>query len=295
MFDIFLVEEERIVYMRIHTIAVLVSFLLASIAGIFLFVSWRTFAPLRVVFLDIGQGDAILISEGSSQVLIDGGNSGKALLGKLGKYMPFWDRQIEAVIATHPDADHIGGLSMVLRKYRVENFLSNGARSESGTFQDLEKSVRESSVTTPSLLGTGSDIVFSDGAALTILAPVAGTAEMLGETNEGSIVARLVYGNESFLFTGDLPHEETVLPDIAPTRVLKAAHHGSKYSTSAEWLEKVHPEIVIISVGKNRYGHPADAVLDRLRAARAEVLRTDEQGDIVYVCRDQDCRREQAR
>lgn len=281
--------------MRIRTITISFLSLLSLFAGIFLFVSWRTFAPLRIVFFNIGQGDAIFISEGSSQVLIDGGSSGKALLGKLGQYMPFWDRQIEVVIATHPDADHIGGLSAVVRKYQVENFLSNGAQSESNTFRDLEKSVKESSVTVSSVLGTGSDIVFPDGAALAVLSPAPGTAKLLGETNEGSIVARLTFGNASFLFTGDLPHEETVLPDISATRVLKVAHHGSKYSTSAEWLKKVHPETAVISVGKNRYGHPAEAVLERLRQTGAEILRTDEQGDIVYVCREQDCRRSRAR
>jgi competence protein ComEC len=93
----------------------------------------------------------------------------------------------------------------------------------------------------------------------------------------------------SFLFTGDLPHEETVLPDITPTKVLKVAHHGSKYSTSDEWLSRVRPDDAIISVGKNRYGHPSDEILSRLRQRGVRILRTDQRGDIVYVCRETSC------
>jgi competence protein ComEC len=281
--------------MRIRTLIVGTLWLLAIIVGVFLWVSWQTFQPLRVIFLDVGQGDAILMTEGETQVLIDGGPDGRRLLGKLGRFMPFWDHQIEAVIATHPDADHIGGLASAVRRYQVAQFLSNGAESESGTFQDLKRALVESSLTTQSVLGTGSKLLFPGGGELSVLFPNAGSANTLGETNEGSIVARFRYREASFLLTGDLPHEETALPDIEPTRVLKVAHHGSKYSTSEAWLEKVKPETAIISVGKNRYGHPASEVLDRLRAAHINILRTDESGDIVYVCQEQVCQREQSR
>lgn len=275
--------------MRIRTLVV--GFFLITGVGfrIFLWVSVRTFAPLRVTFLDIGQGDAILISEGDTQVLIDSGSDGRLLLSQLGRTLPFWDRQIEVMIATHPDADHIGGFASVLRRYRVRQFYSNGASSDTGVFQDLWRTLEQRSETERSVLGTGSRIVFPGGAELEVLFPVAGTAETLRETNEGSIVTRLVYGQASFLLTGDLPHEETVLPEIAPTRVLKAAHHGSKYSTSQAWLEKVKPEMVVISVGKNRYGHPAPEVLERLRTLGISHLRTDRVGNISYVCQSGDC------
>ena len=96
----------------------------------------RTFSSLRVVFLDVGQGDAILISQGKTQVLIDGGRDGKVLLGKLGQQMPFWDRRIESIVATHPDADHVGGLAAVVSRYRVATYLSNGAEGESEVFEE---------------------------------------------------------------------------------------------------------------------------------------------------------------
>ena len=131
--------------------------------------------------------------------------------------------------------------------------------------------------------------MFPGGAELRVLFPENGEAGVIGETNEGSIVTRLSFGDASFLLTGDLPREETVLPGIVPTKVLKVAHHGSKYSTSDEWLSRVRPDDAVVSVGKNRYGHPSDEVLSRLRQRGTRILRTDQRGDIVYVCREATC------
>lgn len=278
--------------MRIRTLVVVALLALSIVAGIFLWLSIREFAPLRVVFLDVGQGDAILITEGDTQVLIDGGAESRQLLGQLGRFVPFWDHRIETVIATHPDADHIGGLAAVIQRYRVGHFLSNGAEGQSGAAADLRQSLEQSSETDRAVLGSGSRLVFPGGAELSVLFPAGGAAADLEETNEGSIVARLEYGQASFLLTGDLPHEEAVLPDIEPAQVLKVAHHGSKYSTSDAWLARVRPEVAVVSVGKNRYGHPADEVLLRLRAVGTEVLRTDEIGNIVFVCQQNACVRE---
>lgn len=278
--------------MRIRTLVVVALLTLSIMAGIFLWLSIREFAPLRVIFLDVGQGDAILITEGDTQVLIDGGAESRQLLGQLGRFVPFWDRQIETVIATHPDADHIGGLASVIQRYRVGHFLSSGAEGQSGAAADLKRSLEQSSETDRAVLGSGSRLVFPGGAELSVLFPAGGAAADLKETNEGSIVARLEYGQASFLLTGDLPYEETVLPDIEPAHVLKVAHHGSKYSTSDAWLARVQPKVAIVSVGKNRYGHPADEVLRRLQAIGTEVLRTDEIGNIVFVCHQDTCVRE---
>ena len=275
--------------MRIRTWGILFLAGFAAVSGIFLVITERTFSPLRVVFLNVGQGDAILISQGKTQVLIDGGRDGKVLLGRLGRQMPFWDRQIESVIATHSDADHVGGLAAVISRYHVSAYLSNGSEGESDVFRHLRETLEADRSVGQSVIGTQSRIVFPGGAELRVLFPENGAAKALSETNEGSIVIRLVFGDTSFLFTGDLPHEETVLPDITPTKVLKVAHHGSKYSTSDEWLSRVRPDDAIISVGKNRYGHPSDEILSRLRQRGVRILRTDQQGDIVYVCRETSC------
>lgn len=278
--------------MRIRTSIVIGLWLLVLIVGIFLISTLHTFSSLRVVFFNVGQGDAILISEGNTQVLIDGGRDGATLLAKLGRFMPFWDREIEGIIATHPDADHIGGLASVISRYRVDQFFDNGAESESGVYQHLTQVLSEASVTEHAVMGTGSRLIFPGGGVLSIVFPENGIARTLGETNEGSIVSRFVFGQSSFLFTGDLPHEESVLPNIEPTEVLKVAHHGSKYSTSAEWLALLQPKIAVVSVGKNRYGHPAEEVLKHLEQRGVIILRTDKGGDIVFVCREDGCRQE---
>lgn len=275
--------------MRIRTWGILFLAGFSVVSGIFLVITEKSFSPLRVVFLNVGQGDAILISQGKTQVLIDGGRDGKVLLGRLGRQMPFWDRQIESVIATHSDADHVGGLAAVISRYHVSAYLSNGSEGESDVFRHLRETLEADRSVGQSVIGTQSRIVFPGGAELRVLFPENGAAKALSETNEGSIVIRLVFGDTSFLFTGDLPHEETVLPDITPTKVLKVAHHGSKYSTSDEWLSRVRPDDAIISVGKNRYGHPSDEILSRLRQRGVRILRTDQQGDIVYVCRETSC------
>jgi competence protein ComEC len=275
--------------MRIRTFVTLLVFGFSIVAGIFLVFTERTFAPLRIVFLDVGQGDAILLTQGRTQVLIDGGRDGKTLLGKLGQHMPFWDKQIELMIATHPDADHVGGLASAVRRYHVATYLSNGVEGDSDVFRDLKQTLDLSHVTKQSVVGTGSRILFPGGTELRVLFPQSGTAKTMSETNEGSIVARLVFGDASFLLTGDLPHEEMVLPDIPSTKVLKVAHHGSKYSTSESWLARVHPETALVSVGKNRYGHPSEEVLVRLQERGIRILRTDQQGDVVYVCQEATC------
>ncbi|MFZ3031673.1 MAG: MBL fold metallo-hydrolase [Candidatus Moraniibacteriota bacterium] len=240
----------------------------------------------EIVFLNVGQGDAILISQGRYQVLIDGGRSSKELLGRLGRHVPFWDRKIEVVMATHPDADHIGGLPALLRTYRVDQVLTTGAESETETSRLFQEAAAKALGHQPTPVVRGAKITFPQGGELLVeypRQPIAGIVPDT-DTNAGSIVARFTYGETSFLLTGDLPREETVLPDEAPVTVLKAAHHGSKYSTSEAFLRLVQPKEAVISVGKNSYGHPAPDVLDRLRALGSIIHRTDEEGDVSYSC-----------
>lgn len=242
---------------------------------------------LKVVFLDVGQGDSILIKKGSTQILIDGGPNGQAVLEKLGKFIPFWDRQIEAVIATHPDQDHIDGLIDVLEKYDVAQVIDNGVSSDSQVYKKFKETIQKRNIS--ELEGkTGIKIKISDLAELEILAPD-GTQPKNNpkDTNGASIVSRLVCGENTFLFTGDLTSEKELdlirLPSTLNSRVLKVGHHGSKYSTSAEFLEIVKPETAVISVGKNnRYGHPAPETLERLGSRGIKILRTDETGDVEY-------------
>ncbi len=241
-----------------------------------------------MAFLDVGQGDAILISAGEKQILIDGGPSGQKLMEKLGEYVPFWDRKIDIVIATHPDADHITGLVDVLKNYAVDEVIESGAKSESQVFGALEKIISDKKVE-KQLARRGMKIKLSDEAQLEVLGPEEKNTKDSKDTNSASIVARLTYGENSFLLTGDLPleTESEMLKEnlFSPTKVLKVSHHGSKSATSTQFLDAVKPEEAIVSVGKgNRYGHPTTEVLNRLQDDKIKILRTDESSDVVYDC-----------
>ncbi|MFZ2188716.1 MAG: ComEC/Rec2 family competence protein [Candidatus Moraniibacteriota bacterium] len=244
---------------------------------------------LQVVFLDVGQGDAILISHGEKQILIDGGPSGQKLMEKIGAYVPFWDRKIDVVIATHPDADHISGLVDVLKNYSVDQIIESGAKSESQVFGALEKSIEEKKIE-KQLARRGMKIKLSDEAELEVFSPTDAVMDSLkDDTNSASIVAKLTYGENSFLFTGDLPLElESQLINAElplNSDVLKVSHHGSKSATSEHFLELVSPEGAVISVGKsNRYNHPTAEVLERLKNDNVKILRTDVSGDVAYDC-----------
>jgi competence protein ComEC len=244
---------------------------------------------LQVAFLDVGQGDAILISEGEKQILIDGGVSGQKLLEKLGEYVPFWDRKIDVVIATHPDADHITGLVDVLKNYSVDQVIESGAKSESQVFAALERTIKEKKIETQ-IARRGMKVRLSDEVELEVFSPTGMVVESSSkDTNSASIVAMLTFGENSFFLVGDLSLEienqlvgAKLLPDVD---VLKVSHHGSKSATSEQFLELVSPEEAVISVGKsNRYGHPTGEVLDRLRDDNVRILRTDVSGDVVYNC-----------
>jgi len=252
---------------------------------------WRMVATedrsgiLKVSFLDIGQGDAIFIeAPNGNQVLIDGG-SNRAVLKELGKVMPFYDRTIDVVIATHPDKDHIGGLVEVLKNYRTDMVMESGVSSDTGVYQELEKTIADKKL--PRILARrGMSLNLGDGVRLNILFPDRDTEGW--ETNTASIVAKLVYGNNSFLLTGDSPIAiENYLSMIdgqnLKSDVLKAGHHGSRTSTSESFASLVSPQYAVISAGKNnQYGHPHKEVLDILEKIKAVILKTYENGTISF-------------
>lgn len=240
---------------------------------------------IAVYFFDVGQGDAILISAGSNQVLIDGGPNG-AVLEKLGKAMPFYDKTIELVVATHPDADHISGLVDVFKKYKVERVLTTGIVSDTQTAKILEQLINEKSVQ-KTIARFGQQIKIYPGVNLDILYPFSDlSGQKFENENNTSVVAKLTVGSESILLTGDAetPVEWQLLNAGVNlnSNILKVAHHGSKSSTSEDFVSAVSPEISVIQVGaKNRYGHPTDQTLERLKSSR--IFRTDLDGDIEAI------------
>lgn len=251
------------------------------------YVLWRETPTglLTVAFLDIGQGDAIYIeAPNGNQVLVDGG-SGRQILRALGEVMPFYDHSLDVVIGTHPDADHIGGLPFVLDRFAVGAVLEPGVGSDTNVYREFKK--RASDGRRIHLLARrGLRLRLDREVTLDILFP---DQEMIGwETNTASIVARLVYGDTSFFLTGDSPIkiEKHLLARDGrnlKTAVLKAGHHGSRTSTSAEYVSAVQPQYAVISVGQNnRYGHPHQEVLDILTKIDATILRTDRRGTIIF-------------
>jgi competence protein ComEC len=240
---------------------------------------------LHVYFLDVGQGDSILIdSPTHKRILIDGGPNSK-VLSELGAILPFGDRRIDVVLETHPDADHIGGLIDVLREYEVGAFIEPGVESPSKLDDTLDALVEEKNV--PSILARrGMKVDLGDGVSLNILFPNQDVSNW--ETNDASIVAKLVYGEESFLLTGDSAKKTEYLllaldPDELKSDVLKVGHHGSRTSTSQIFADAVAPEYAIISAGKdNRYGHPTKEVLDILNKVGAKILSTIDLGTIEF-------------
>lgn len=243
-------------------------------------------SQLHLVFCDVGQGDAILIYQASTQILVDGGPD-QSVLNCLSNHLPFWDREIEIVIATHPEADHITGLIDVIQRYNVKQFVINSLGKETAIFQEFQRAVlnEESEIYFPK---TGDKIKLLS-LELTFLWPqtqekVLGATTAEKEINDTSIVFQLSYGNFCTLFTGDISSKiESRLDRVQPCQVLKVAHHGSKYSTSEEFLKQIQPELAVISVGKNSWGHPTKEVLERLRYLDTKILRTDKDGEIEVV------------
>ena len=243
---------------------------------------------LKVVFFDIGQGDAIFIETPKrTQILIDGGPS-KKIVEKLGQELPFFDRTIDFIIATHPDSDHISGLVEVLKSYRVDLVGGTGIKGSTAEFQEFSNEIEENK-SGKVVLRKGQKIFIGKNLYFEVLAPL---EDFEGKTakdyNTSSLVLKMAYGKSTFLFTGDAPISiEKKLAEEGSgisSQVLKISHHGSKTSTSNLFLEKVNPEIAVIQVGKdNRYGHPSQEVLERLAKYGIKVMRTDQAGDIEFL------------
>jgi len=238
---------------------------------------------LEVIFFDVGQGDSIFIQTPQQhQILIDGGPS-SVIIEKLGKEMPFWDRTIDLIILSHPEVDHLTGLLEVLKRYKVENILWTGIVRDTPEYKEWMRLIKNEKAKI-FIAESGQKISAGEAIFETINPSENLEGKIIKDSNNTSIVSKLLFGNDSFLFTGDIYNsveKEFLNRGVnLNSNVLKIAHHGSKTSTSEEFIQKVSPEIAVISVGaNNNYGHPHQEVLDRLEKY-AKIFRTDQNGDV---------------
>lgn len=267
-----------------HLLLVLAILLIALIPSILL--SQRQYGDqLQIWFFDIGQGDATFIqTPQGSQILIDGGPD-DTVLQKLASVMWPWDRTLDAIVVTHPDADHITGLVRVLERYKVNMIIETGAESDT-SFSEVLVLAIENEGSDHRLVKAG-DLIAFDGLRLFVEGPEKTYENQKPkETNNASVVLLATYGETSVLLMADaeIEKETAMLSSLHDVDVLKVGHHGSATSSSVPFLAKVKPEVAMISSGlNNRYGHPHPVVLSRLSHIGAVVYRTDLDGDLLLT------------
>mgnify|MGYP001559183998 CR=1 FL=1 len=263
---------------------------------------------LHLVFCDVGQGDAIYMrTPDGSDILFDGGPNDKVLTC-LGKHMPFYDRNLELVLMTHPQKDHFQGLISVVERYSVDYFVIGVEGNETAGYKELVKNLKEKNVNLKNLYR--GDQFFLDKVNFTVLWPdrswvaehtssldmtvakMSGQGAVLGlattaNLNDFSYYVLAEYGSFKALFTGD--GDSQIQPEIMKTNylqkidVLKFPHHGSKTGVLPEFLEAIGSKLVVISVGKNSYGHPTKEALEMLAGLGIKMLRTDLDGEVEIV------------
>jgi competence protein ComEC len=235
---------------------------------------------LKVHFIDVGQADSILVQQGDKFMLVDAGNNGDSKTVK--DYLSSQGvKELQYFIGTHKDEDHIGSADSVIDSFKVGKVYFPRQTATTETFKDFVSAVKNKglSLNVPKV---GEQFKLGE-ALVTVIAPKGSSYE---DSNNYSIVIKVTYGSTAFLLTGDaeIQSEKEMIAsgvDLSAT-VLKVGHHGSKTSTSQEFLDKVNPKFAVVSAGKdNKYGHPAQTVMDRLKSKGVSVFRTDEQGTIV--------------
>jgi beta-lactamase superfamily II metal-dependent hydrolase len=234
---------------------------------------------LTVHFIDVGQGDSILLDLGDTEVLIDGGDKSPGVVSYINHYV---DGPLEVMIATHPHADHLGGLIGVLDAFKVDEIWLNGDTSTSQTYSQFMSAVNSEGADVH--VARRGDTIHAGNLTFNVLSPV----NLGNDTNDNSIVLSLSYGQVDFLFTGDAQKEAEasmlaagVVPDV---EILKVGHHGSRTASSMQFLQGAKPECAIYMAGKgNIYGHPHQETITNLCEIGAEIYGTDIHGTITIT------------
>jgi len=267
-------------------IIVLVVFILAL--GLLIFLFYRTDGKqgLEIIFFDVGQGDSIFIQTPTNQqILIDGGPD-TSVVSKIGEQLDFYDHHLDLVVLTHPHADHIMGLIEVLKRYEVDYVMYNDLDVDYDYYQEWESIIDEKGIQILDPV-EHSQVDFGE-VNFEVIYPFEEIGSEPDDLNDTSIVLRLEYQDFTSLFIGDATTEveEEIVKhgDEIKSDVLKIGHHGSKYSSSFDWLEIVDPHYAVIQSGEdNKYNHPHKLTINKLTGMGMEILRNDEIGDIRMI------------
>jgi competence protein ComEC len=275
--------ENNFLSVKILVLSSFLSFLII----LFAYISFANKFKTVVVFCNVGQGDATYIRvKNKIDILIDAGPN-NAVLNCLGKYMPFYDREIEIALMSHPQKDHIGGFLPVLQRYRVDKFIMTKIDNPINLFSQLKTIIKMKNIP---VLFANSDLKFNiSGDSFEILWP---TERFINENKQSSldlnyfsIIAVFKENTFRVLFTGDVPPQilnRLLNQSDLESTILKVPHHGSKNGLTAAFLKLADPKVSVISVGKNNsYGHPSKEILEMLKTSKTWIRRTDLEGDIV--------------
>ena len=240
---------------------------------------------MEVHYIDVGQGDSILIRVNNKVLLIDSGP--KSSKSKLTKYLNSLNiKNIDYLIATHPHEDHIGNISTIINNYKVNKFYSPKVTTNTKTFEKIVSTLKNNNLKITILDNTTSSINLGNNTSVKVYSPIEDFKD--DNLNNYSPIIKITFGKTSFLFTGDAEEyvEKQVVNNVSnlSSNVLKLGHHGSSSSSCKEFLDAVNPDIAIITVGiDNEYGHPHNEVLDLLKSYKIKTYRTDNDGSIILI------------
>lgn len=269
----------------IATLLIVASLLVTNVY-LFRLVTTRADGLTHIYILDVGQGDAILIRTADREtILIDGGPNGK-ILDHLAFILPPWDNDINLLVSTHADADHLAGLIPVLERYDVDQLWYTGAEKDTQTYRRFLELLDVMQIPRDTVHSGDKEIW--ENSNLEVIYPLADTLIKSLPSNDAAIVAEFTAGNFDMLLTADISDkiEKQLLQGgaIKPAEVLKVSHHGSRFSSTEEFIKAVNPEIAVVSVGaSNTYNHPHPETLARYKQSAVPIYRTDLQGIIEIV------------
>lgn len=238
----------------------------------FLIFSLSEATPLKIHFIDVGQGDSILLQSGGKNMLVDAGPDESG--GTVVSYLQAQGvSTVDVIVATHPHEDHIGGMVDVLNNFIVDLYVDNGIAHTTLTYENLVNKLVNDQIPYAEVK-EGKTIPFAPGIVVSVISPT----NISGDMNEDSIILKITDGSQKILLTGD----SSLSPGDVQAQILKVPHHGSKYSSDSYYYEQVNPEVAVICVGTdNEFGHPSPEVIKNIEKAGAIIFRTDIDGTIV--------------